>query len=133
MHSNEELEQIAVFDWAKVMEGRIPELKWLYHIPNGGLRSKATAARLKAAGVKSGVPDLCFPVPRGNFHGLYIELKYGKNKTTLQQEEWLAYLGDAGYLTAVCYGAEEAIGWIEAYLKLVTPEKKQEVSGLWQE
>lgn len=66
-------EQITLFSWAAVQA--IPELALLYHIPNGGSRHKAEAARLRAEGVRSGVPDLCLPVPRGGCHGLYIELK----------------------------------------------------------
>ena len=53
----EESEQIAIMQWAELARGKYPALKWLHHIPNGGQRSKATAARLKAAGVpvKSGI------------------------------------------------------------------------------
>lgn len=65
-------EQIALFEWARLQTGRFPELALLYHVPNGGSRNKIEAARLRAQGVKSGVPDLCLPVARGASHGLYI-------------------------------------------------------------
>ena len=117
MQEREELEQEALFRWAKLAENRWSELKWLHHIPNGGLRSKAVAVRLKAAGVKAGVPDICLPVPRGAFHGLYIELKVGKNKPTERQEAWLHHLREAGYCTQVCYGWEAARMCIEGYLR----------------
>ena len=68
-------EQIALFEWAALQSGRFPELTLLHHVPNGGSRNKIEAARLRAQGVKSGVPDLCLPVARGGNHGLYIELK----------------------------------------------------------
>lgn len=58
-------EQIALFEWATLQSGRFPELALLYHVPNGGSRNKIEAARLRAQGVKSGVPDLCLPVARG--------------------------------------------------------------------
>lgn len=48
-----------------------PELALLHHIPNGGTRDAVEAKHLKQQGVKSGVPDLCLPVPRGQYHGLY--------------------------------------------------------------
>lgn len=73
-------EQEALFRWAAFVRGRFPEIDLLYHIPNGGSRNRLEAANLKRQGVKAGVPDLCLPVASGKYHGLYIELKYGKNK-----------------------------------------------------
>ena len=75
-------EQEALFRWAAFVRGRFPEIDLLYHIPNGGSRNRLEAANLKRQGVKSGVPDLCLPVARGKYHGLYIEMKYGKTKIT---------------------------------------------------
>ena len=102
--STESQEQITLFHWAAVQAGKYPELELLFHIPNGGHRHKTTAARLKAEGVKAGVPDLCLPVPRSGYHGLYIELKAGRNDTTDNQDRWLQALTDNGYYTAVCHG-----------------------------
>lgn len=68
-------EQATLFSWAEMQSGRRPELRLLFHIPNGGSRGKAEAARFKMEGVKPGVPDLFLPVPRGPWHGLFIELK----------------------------------------------------------
>jgi len=31
-----------------------------FHVPNGGSRNAAEGARLKQAGVKAGIPDMCF-------------------------------------------------------------------------
>ena len=90
----------------------------MYHIPNEGKRSKVTGARLKAVGLKPGVPDICLPVARGGYIGLYIENKYGKNRPTENQKEWLRALREAGHLTAVCYGWEQAKELIEQYLAL---------------
>ena len=114
---SEATEQEAVIEWCGWMERQHPELKLLYHIPNGGSRNKIEAANLKRQGVKAGVPDLCLPVPMNGFHGLYIEMKYGKNKTTETQEEWLKELKEQGYFTAVCYGAEQAKWTIARYLE----------------
>jgi hypothetical protein len=113
----EDTEQMGVIDWANWNKNHFPELKMLFHIPNGGKRSATEAARFKAMGVKAGVPDLCLPVPRGGFAGLYIEMKYGKNKTTDNQKEWIADLQKQGYKVAVCYGGEEATRTLEAYLQ----------------
>lgn len=84
---------------------------------NGGLRGKAEAARLKAEGVKAGVPDLCIPIARGGYHGLFVEMKFGRNKPTDEQMKWLSTLERNGYMATVCWGAEEAIAVIEQYAK----------------
>lgn len=48
-------EQAALFRWAQFQSGKYPELDLMFHIPNGGKRGKAEAARFKAEGVKAGV------------------------------------------------------------------------------
>lgn len=75
------------------------------------------AANLRRQGVKSGVPDLCLPVARGGYHGLYIEMKYGKNKTSENQNKWLEALRAQNYAAAVCYGWQEAQQVITNYLE----------------
>ncbi len=124
MRDIEEREQIAIFTWAKMQEAAHPELWLMYHIPNGGARSKATAARLKAAGVKAGIPDICLPVPHGGYAALYIELKtpeikalgVQKGRPSKRQKEVIAHLRERGNCAVVCYGAEEAIKTIKGYL-----------------
>ena len=56
-------EQEALFQWAALHTPQEPKLALLYAVPNGELRSKATAAKLQKMGVKAGVPDMCLPVP----------------------------------------------------------------------
>lgn len=111
-------EQRKLFQWIAFIRTEHPEADLLFHIPNGGSRNKLEAANLKKQGVRAGVPDLFLPVARGKYHGLFIELKYGKNKTTLKQNEWLAKLNEQGYAAAVCYGCNEASQKILKYLKL---------------
>jgi hypothetical protein len=112
----EATEQERVFFWCSWRLEKHPELKLLHHVPNGGSRNKLEAANLKRQGVKSGVPDICLPVPRNGFHGLYIEMKWGKNKTTAEQKWWLESLRQQGYKTAVCYDADAAIDTICEYV-----------------
>lgn len=115
---SEATEQETVIQWCGWHEGKHPELKLIFHIPNGGSRNTIEAANLKRQGVKAGVPDLCLPVPMNGFHGLYIEMKYGKNKSTEKQEKWQKALREQGYYVAVCYGAEEAERLIASYLNM---------------
>lgn len=41
---SEDTEQINVVSWAGWNMSRYPELKWLFHVPNGGSRNKQEAA-----------------------------------------------------------------------------------------
>lgn len=109
-------EQAALIQWLALYEERYPALQRLYAIPNGGKRDKATAARLKAEGVKPGVPDLCLPVARRGYHGLYIEMKISGGRVSKEQRQWLAAAEADGYMTAVCYSWPEAARLLVAYL-----------------
>lgn len=44
--------QEALFSWAAYRTEIMPELQYMYHVPNGGKRDKATAAVLKRQGRK---------------------------------------------------------------------------------
>ena len=111
-------EQRALFEWARLQSGKYPELALMYHIPNGGRRNAKEAAMLKAEGVKPGVPDICLPVSRSIYHGLYIELKRKRGgKTSDAQKEWINGLKAQGYAALVCRGWEDAKDSIIEYLK----------------
>lgn len=97
--------QEALFNWAAYRTGLMPELQYMYHVPNGGKRDAATAVALKRQGVKAGVPDIMLPAARAGYH-----------TTTKKQKEWLEYLRQQGYYTAVCYGWQPAAQLIEQYL-----------------
>lgn len=84
MKQSETTEQIKLFQWAEVNKQFVPELELLHHVPNEGKRTNG--ALLKAAGLKTGVPDIVLPVSRRGFHGLYIELKFGSGKVTKAQK-----------------------------------------------
>ena len=120
----EDREQQTVIEWAMWQEGARPELRNLFAIPNGGHRHKAVAGKLKAQGVKSGVPDLFLAWPAENvpkfgqvFHGLFIEMKRERgSRLEPEQMEWIARLEGAGYACVVARGADEAIAAIRSYL-----------------
>lgn len=87
-----------------------------YHIPNEAKRTPAVAKWLQKLGMKKGVPDLCICEPRGKYHGLYIEMKFGKNKPTDSQKQWLRDLVNRGYAVSICYSADSAIKVIRHYM-----------------
>lgn len=114
----ESQQQQLLFEWAALAAGRWPELALMYHIPNGGSRSKSEAGRFRAEGVKAGVPDICLPVARGGYHGLYIELKRVKGgRVSTAQQGWIAALRDQGYCACVCKGWDDAAHVIKKYLE----------------
>lgn len=110
-------EQTTLFKWAALMARKWPELRLLHHIPNGGSRNAIEAARLKAQGVKPGVPDICLPCARKGHHGLYIELKRKKGgRVSEEQKSMIDALRDEGYKVAVCKGWEDAKNVITEYM-----------------
>lgn len=109
--------QVAVFCWAALNTQKYPELRWLHAIPNGGLRDKVVAGKLKAEGVKRGVADIFLPVRRGISCGLYIEMKKPGGKATPEQKEFGAFVQSQGYLFYVCDHWQHAVNIIDSYLE----------------
>ncbi|EPA95271.1 VRR-NUC domain-containing protein [Pseudomonas sp. G5(2012)] len=104
------------------LRARMPEVADLiFHVPNGGHRVKAVAAKLKAQGVKAGIPDLVLPMARGGFFGLYIEFKATPPYDAAisdSQHERIRKLNAQGYLAVVCRGHFDTMEQIRAYLRL---------------
>ena len=120
----EHAHQVALCLWASLPEQRErwPELGLLFAIPNGGDRNKIVAARLKAEGVKPGVPDLMLPVARHDCHGLFLELKRPKSNSKTagiiadNQQKWSDTLRLQGYGACSCVGWEQARDVLLRYL-----------------
>ena len=123
-------EQCAVIDWCELSKKKYPCLAWIYAVPNGARTSISVAKRLKAEGMKKGVPDLFLPVSFWDvdkqnrmrmevvYYGLFIEMKRKKGSTTSkEQKAWHKYLSGAGYQVRVAKGADEAIQFIKEYLE----------------
>jgi len=115
----EGLEQAALMEDLQL---RFPEaFKLIYHVPNGGHRHKAVAAKLKDQGVKAGVPDLVLPMARGGYFGLYIEFKAEPPfdaAVSPSQDAYMQALLGQGYLAIVCRGHIDAIEALRSYLLL---------------
>lgn len=112
-----------------VNSGQLPkEAKLAYAIPNGGARgetertNKIRGAKLKATGVKAGVPDVHLPVARRGYFGLYIEMKRPKSergaagRVSEEQEDWHVALREQGYCVLTCIGYEPALNVFRNYL-----------------
>ncbi len=88
----------------------------IYHVANGGRRNKAEAAKFKRMGVKAGVPDYCLALPKGGYHGLYLEVKTERGVATKEQRAFIEAARAQGYAAAVCYGARELWYVFEEYV-----------------
>lgn len=130
MTQHEHNAQSAVIKWANMAETTMPGLRLIFAIPNGTffnsrspLAAAKYAAKLKAEGVKPGVPDLCLPVARGEYHGLYLEMKRPATPRAKRgvlsepQKQWLQDLEAQGYRAIVAEGSEEAIKALTEYMQ----------------
>jgi len=86
------------------------------HVANERKTSFQAGRRLKAKGVKSGVPDCMIFNNNQQYNGLALELKVKPNKPTKNQKEWLRRLSNKGWKCEVVYSFDEAQQIIEDYL-----------------
>jgi hypothetical protein len=107
---------IALVYWFKLQYPQYS--KSIMHFANGGYRNKAEAAKLKAMGVLAGASDLWIAIPRSYYHGLYIELKVGKGKLSVEQEDFIAVQRVFGYKAEVYWNWEDAKKDIQEYLNV---------------
>lgn len=113
---SEHQEAVALMELVRSHEGDHPELALFHAIPNGGDRHKATSGKMRAEGVRAGVPDYALPVARDGHHGLYIELKKLDGYASREQKDWIQRLRDQGYRAEVARGCGQAWGIVCAYL-----------------
>lgn len=114
---SEHQEQSAVISWWHLQHEfyGLPEFA-LFAVPNGGARDAITGSRLKDEGVRRGVLDLILAKPTAKYHGLFIEMKVGDNRPSIDQSAFIDYLDVAGYKTSVHWDAVSAINEIKEYL-----------------
>lgn len=98
--------------------------KRLFHVANGGKRTRLERHLMVKQGVRRGVPDLVLPVPKSGFHGLYVEMKAAKPHSapvTDEQNDWIDFLREQGYCAEVARGGAQAMDIIRRYLDPRTP------------
>ncbi|WP_263079516.1 VRR-NUC domain-containing protein [Endozoicomonas sp. Mp262] len=120
---NEDRELRMFMRWLHTMHPGV--FVYVFHPPNGGKRDKATAGKLKAMGVKPGVPDVFCMLPRGGYHGLVVEYKAtppNDAEVSPYQKEWITRLSQQGYKASVCKGLAAIKDEFTNYLKLPVQE-----------
>lgn len=100
---------------AAYLDLKYPNILW-FHVPNGGSRNFFEAVKLKAMGVKPGVPDIMIFNKQGPYSGLYVELKVGKNKPNDNQLAMHKKLEDNGWRGCVVWTFDDARTFIDGYL-----------------
>lgn len=118
MKRSEDTEQMNLFNWIRAEEKYKPELHWVFHVPNGGSRNQIEAKKLKAMGVLAGVSDICFPISRGKYRQMWIEMKFGDNTATPRQMAFLQEMQEQGDFVCICYSYWAAKRVIQCYMEL---------------
>lgn len=110
--------QCALVQWWRYecVKYKLPE-NALFAVPSGGMRDQIIGARLKAEGVRRGIPDLLLLVPRGQFHGLALELKIPGGRISPEQKDVMWFLSSQNYRAMACFGLDSAIAELKSYLE----------------
>ena len=111
--ATESQEQCAFIDYLKVRHPLYYSL--IFHVPNGGYRTKWEASSLKKNGVKSGVPDLFLPVAHPPYHGIFIEMKSKNGRLSDNQLIYCENVINQNYAVGICYGFDEAVRCLDDY------------------
>lgn len=88
----------------------------LFAVPNGGYRTKTTAANMKAEGQLSGVSDLILLKRKGKCGALLLEAKIKGNYQSENQREWQRRIEADGYEYRVFHTLEEFAEIVTEYL-----------------
>lgn len=116
MRHEESKIQRACVAWFRYQYPNLASL--LFAVPNGGARGAVEAAIMKGEGVTPGVADLLFLYPKGEHHGLCIEMKT-QSKSSRQspsQKRWQQEVEKQGYLYKVCRSVDDFIETINNYI-----------------
>lgn len=111
-HPESELQR-ACMKWMRL---QYPKLM-MFSVPNGGYRNRREAAIMVSEGIRTGVSDLILLKACGGYHGLCVEMKYGKGMQTVSQMEFERIVTEEGYLYRVVRTFEEFRELIDNYVK----------------
>ncbi len=111
----EQITHINIVNW---FHHNFPELADdFHHFANERKCTQQEGRTLKRMGVKRGVWDFFLAYPLDEYHGLWVELKVGKNKMTKEQIEFGLRKVLRGYAAIPCVGFDAVKHTILAYLQ----------------
>lgn len=88
----------------------------LFAVPNGGYRTKTTAALMKDEGQLSSVSDLILLVRKGSCGALLLEAKRKGSYQSDNQKLWQSLIEADGYEYRIFHSLEEFIEIVTEYL-----------------
>lgn len=88
----------------------------LFAVPNGGYRTKTTAALMKEEGQLAGVADLILLKRKGACGALLLEAKVKGNYQSETQREWQKRIEADGYIYKIFHSLDEFIEIVHEYL-----------------
>ena len=110
MKQDEHKLQVAICKWLDYTQDF-----YYYAIPNGGLRHRLVAIKLKMEGAKAGVADMFWMVSNDNWKGLFIEVKIEKGKQSPTQKEFEQIALKHGYYYAVVRSIDDCISILNSF------------------
>jgi hypothetical protein len=94
-------------DVAKLLRAHCrADWQW-FHCPNGEARDKRTAAKLKAMGVRAGIPDFAIVPPHGQTH--WLELKRPGEELSEAQERFKLWAARHGVPFVVAHNMADVL------------------------
>jgi hypothetical protein len=94
--------QAGVVEWIRACAPQVI----VFAVPNGGLRSKSEAGRMKWTGTLAGIPDLCILAPGGIAR--FIEIKGPGGTLSEEQKSMILALAKRGAPCAVVTSIDDA-------------------------
>ena len=112
MKQDEHKLQVAICKWLDYTQDF-----YYYAIPNGGLRHRLVAIKLKMEGAKAGVADMFWMVSNDNWKGLFIEVKIEKGRQTPNQKDFEQIALKHGYFYSVVRSIDDCIDLLNKFKK----------------
>ncbi len=121
---NEDILQAEIFKWYFnnfcTKQNDVPHL--IFSVPNGGLRTKSEAMKLKATGLVAGVSDLIIVQPNRT---IFCELKILKGKQSPQQIDFQTKVENLGFEYWLVRSLDEFKLCLQATKGIIYPIKKE--------
>jgi len=112
MKQEEHKLQVAICKWLDYTQDF-----YYFSIPNGGLRHRLVAIKLKMEGAKAGVADMFWMVSNDNWKGLFVEVKIDKGRQTPNQKDFEQIALKHGYFYSVVRSLDECIELLNKFRK----------------
>lgn len=110
MKQEEHKLQVAICKWLDYTQDF-----YYYAIPNGGLRHRLVAIKLKMEGAKAGVADMFWMISNDNWKGLFVEVKIDKGKQTPNQKDFEQIALKHGYYYSVVKSIDQCIDLLNKF------------------